>query len=136
MPGLRFVDATSGVLGIEWVNGKSVRYLLGSGDEGDEVDCSDEDQAMVDEDPVAEYQISKGKSSHSYHLRTLFSHGSGPDELMAMVGTEIAKMHLADIIHGDLTTSNMMLRHPSSVGVSPQEARQLVREHCSLIDLD
>lgn len=27
-----------------------------------------------------------------------------------MIGTEIAKMHLADIIHGDLTTSNMMLR--------------------------
>jgi tRNA A-37 threonylcarbamoyl transferase component Bud32 len=23
-------------------------------------------------------------------------------------------MHLADVIHGDLTTSNMMLRHPSS----------------------
>ncbi|KAJ7671939.1 hypothetical protein B0H17DRAFT_1208865 [Mycena rosella] len=24
------------------------------------------------------------------------------------------KMHLADVIHGDLTTSNMMLRHPAS----------------------
>ena len=32
------------------------------------------------------------------------------DELMALIGTEIAKMHQADIIHGDLTTSNMMLR--------------------------
>ena len=36
------------------------------------------------------------------------------DALMGMIGTEIAKMHQADIIHGDLTTSNMMLRHPSS----------------------
>ncbi len=35
------------------------------------------------------------------------------DQVMQMVGTEIAKMHLADVIHGDLTTSNMMLRHPS-----------------------
>ena len=26
------------------------------------------------------------------------------------MGIEIAKMHLADVIHGDLTTSNMMLR--------------------------
>ena len=34
---------------------------------------------------------------------------------MCLIGTEIAKMHLADIIHGDLTTSNMMLRHPSSL---------------------
>ena len=29
---------------------------------------------------------------------------------MALIGAEIAKMHQADIIHGDLTTSNMMLR--------------------------
>ena len=36
------------------------------------------------------------------------------DALLGLIGTEIAKMHLADIIHGDLTTSNMMLRRPSS----------------------
>ena len=33
---------------------------------------------------------------------------------MHLIGVELAKMHIADIIHGDLTTSNMMLRHPSS----------------------
>lgn len=33
---------------------------------------------------------------------------------MRMIGTEIAKMHQADVIHGDLTTSNMLVRHPSS----------------------
>lgn len=32
------------------------------------------------------------------------------DEVMVMIGEEIAKMHKADIIHGDLTTSNMMLQ--------------------------
>ena len=31
---------------------------------------------------------------------------------MDLVGSEIAKMHKADIIHGDLTTSNMIIRHP------------------------
>ncbi|KAI0283488.1 kinase-like domain-containing protein [Russula brevipes] len=103
VPGLRFVDAANGVLGIEWVNGKSVRRLLGSGDEGEEVDGDgdgdgddDDDQAAEEEGRLAEYQVSK-------------------DALMAMVGAEIAKMHLADIIHGDLTTSNMMVRHPSSI---------------------
>lgn len=30
--------------------------------------------------------------------------------MLAAIGREIAKMHLADIIHGDLTTSNLMLR--------------------------
>ena len=41
---------------------------------------------------------------------------------MAMIGSEIAKMHTADIVHGDLTTSNMMLRHPGS-----QKGLQVVR---------
>ena len=31
---------------------------------------------------------------------------------MGLIGVEIAKMHLADVVHGDLTTSNMMLRLP------------------------
>lgn len=67
MPGLRFVDAANGVLGIEWVNGKSVRRLLGSGDEGEEVDGDgdgDDDQAAEEEDQLAEYQVSKGAISH------------------------------------------------------------------------
>lgn len=34
----------------------------------------------------------------------------GTEQLMVLIGTEIAKMHQGDIIHGDLTTSNMMLR--------------------------
>ena len=52
-----------------------------------------------------------------------------PDTLMRMIGGEIAKMHLADVIHGDLTTSNMMLRHPASfTAPSPNSPRtQLVR---------
>jgi len=31
---------------------------------------------------------------------------------MGLIGSEIAKMHKVDIIHGDLTTSNMIIRHP------------------------
>jgi TP53 regulating kinase and related kinases len=50
---------------------------------------------------------------------------------MVMVGTEIAKMHLADIIHGDLTTSNMMLRHPVSIRHSAG-IQQLVHRYLSL----
>jgi len=47
---------------------------------------------------------------------------------MALIGIEIAKMHLADIIHGDLTTSNMMLRHPSSFhSVDTTVSTELVR---------
>lgn len=119
VPGVRFVDAANGVLGIEWVNGESVRYLLGSRDE-------DENEAGADEDPLAEYAISKGTISDCDHFRTSIL--TGPDALMEMVGTEIAKMHLGDIIHGDLTTSNMMLRHPSSISDSRPGTQQLVSE--------
>lgn len=69
MPGLRFVDAANGVLGIEWLNGKSVRFLLASGDEGEDVD-GDED---VVEDPLIEYGVSKGTLSAISD--TNFSHG-------------------------------------------------------------
>ncbi|KAF8261434.1 hypothetical protein EI94DRAFT_1773422 [Lactarius quietus] len=100
VPGLRFVDAASGALGIEWVDGKSVRSLLGSGDEGEESDREEDAFAAEDEDFLPEFGVQQ-------------------DALMGMVGTEIAKMHLADIIHGDLTTSNMMLRHPSAMANSP-----------------
>lgn len=32
---------------------------------------------------------------------------------MHLIGEQIAKLHAADIIHGDLTTSNMMIRMSS-----------------------
>ncbi|KAI0631708.1 hypothetical protein C8Q77DRAFT_155248 [Trametes polyzona] len=100
VPGIRMVDATEGVLGIEWIDGKSVRFLLGGGAEGEEVveDDSEEPEGgdvIEEDDPLKEYGVTQ-------------------DAVMKLIGTEIAKMHQADIIHGDLTTSNMMLRHPSS----------------------
>ena len=32
-----------------------------------------------------------------------------------MIGQELARMHKVDIVHGDLTTSNMMLRRVGSM---------------------
>ncbi|EMD35977.1 hypothetical protein CERSUDRAFT_115924 [Gelatoporia subvermispora B] len=95
------VDAAEGVLALEWIDGKSVRFLLGGGAEGEEEeDAEDEEPEDADvggqghdDDPLSEYGVTQ-------------------EGVMAMVGAEIAKMHRADIIHGDLTTSNMMLRHP------------------------
>ncbi|OCH86930.1 hypothetical protein OBBRIDRAFT_814355 [Obba rivulosa] len=103
VPGIRMVDAAEGVLALEWIDGKSVRFLLGGGAEGEEEEAADSEDSDVaeaaaqedDTDPLSEY-------------------GATQDELMAMVGAEIAKMHRGDVVHGDLTTSNMMLRHPRS----------------------
>ncbi|KAH9842887.1 uncharacterized protein C8Q71DRAFT_734992 [Rhodofomes roseus] len=99
VPGIRMVDTAQGVLGLEWIDGKSIRLLLGGGAEGEdettEEETEDDSHEIEEEDPFDEYGISE-------------------DDAMRMIGTEIAKMHRADIVHGDLTTSNMILRHPSS----------------------
>lgn len=53
---------------------------------------------------------------------------------MELIGSEIAKMHKADIIHGDLTTSNMIIRHPfATKGVSSTKlVRGSFAHRCSL----
>jgi TP53 regulating kinase-like protein len=129
VPGLRFVDVANGVLGIEWVDGKSVRLLLGSGGE-DEGAEGDED---VVEDPLISMGCQKVRFLMTCTFGRQFSYGMRIEILMMVVGTEIAKMHLADIIHGDLTTSNMMLRHPSSILDSLQGTQQLVSEYASFL---
>jgi TP53 regulating kinase-like protein len=93
VPGIRMVDVNEGVLGIEWIDGKSVRQLLPGGAELEDINELEEvdENEIGSADPIADYGVSR-------------------DTLMDMIGVEIAKMHLADIIHGDLTTSNMMLR--------------------------
>lgn len=115
------VDATEGVLGIEWIEGKSIRMLLGGGAEGEEEQVLDSDQFFDDTtdasgesashiDPLDEYQVTIGAFLPPVLLPN--PDPSCADEIMGLIGTEIAKMHKADIIHGDLTTSNMIIRHP------------------------
>ena len=105
------VDAADGVLGIEWIDGMSVRKLLpgGAEDEGadfvEEVDEEEEEEEAPD--PLIEFGLTVGE--HVASDRTIRLTMS-VDELMGYIGTEIAKMHLVDVVHGDLTTSNMMLR--------------------------
>ncbi|KAI6145659.1 kinase-like domain-containing protein [Pisolithus tinctorius] len=95
VPGIRMVDAAGGVLGLEWVDGKSVRVLLPGGSE-----------VMVAQDSDATDDVGPDRCEDA----ALAEFGVERDDLLSMIGVEIAKMHIADIIHGDLTTSNMMLR--------------------------
>ncbi|KAI0067485.1 hypothetical protein BV25DRAFT_1819834 [Artomyces pyxidatus] len=105
VPGIRMVDAPNGLLAIEWIQGSSVRFLLGSSDE------------PLDEPVDGDLPVSDQPQEHQHPLEP---YGVSQDALMVLIGVEIAKMHLADVIHGDLTTSNMMLRLPSS---SPSTSR-------------
>ncbi|KAF4583740.1 serine/threonine-protein kinase bud32 [Pleurotus pulmonarius] len=104
VPGIRMVDATEGILGIEWIEGTCVRKLLPGGAEA-ETELSDADTPPF---------TGVGTPTQPLPLR-LFSTSHSIDALMGLIGTEIAKMHLADIIHGDLTTSNMILESSQSL---------------------
>ncbi|OSX64975.1 hypothetical protein POSPLADRAFT_1135089, partial [Postia placenta MAD-698-R-SB12] len=101
VPGIRMVDAAEGILVLEWIEGQSVRYLLGGGFIV-RIRCS----------PWYALQLTTSPSG----MITLLE-----DAVMRMIGSEIAKMHRADVIHGDLTTSNMLLRRPN-----PPKGLQLV----------
>ncbi|GAA5882821.1 hypothetical protein JCM16303_002476 [Sporobolomyces ruberrimus] len=98
VPGLRVVDVKSGSLGVEWIDGWSVREVLGGGQEEDglpENDEDEEDEDEEEEEDIAELLLAKGVTE---------------DDMLRSIGREIAKMHIAEIVHGDLTTSNMMIR--------------------------
>ncbi|KAI5998332.1 hypothetical protein F5J12DRAFT_849741 [Pisolithus orientalis] len=95
VPGIRMVDAAEGVLGLEWVDGKSVRVLLPGASEVMEAQDSD---------------TTDGVGRDRCEGAALAEFGVERDDLLSMIGVEIAKMHIAGIIHGDLTPSNMMLR--------------------------
>jgi len=63
------VDASEGILGIEWIDGQCVRKLLPGGEEpeeGQDGTQSEPDSEKNDEDPLKEYGVSigEGQSSH------------------------------------------------------------------------
>jgi hypothetical protein len=69
VPGVRMVDAAEGILGIDWIDGNSVRKLLPGGGAGeDNEDVSDtEDEPEADAvDLLQEYQISVGMFHASF----------------------------------------------------------------------
>ncbi|KAG8844774.1 serine/threonine-protein kinase bud32 [Tulasnella sp. 330] len=90
VPGIRMVDPWEGIIGVELIDGPSIRSVLG----GDNEEEGEDSEEPLDGDDQA-------------YLR---SHDISPEQIMRLVGREIAKMHAVDVIHGDLTTSNMMLR--------------------------
>ena len=53
------VDAAEGIIGMEWIEGKSVRHLLPAGAE--EVDETENDLEEDEIDPLLAYGISRGE---------------------------------------------------------------------------
>ena len=62
VPGLRMVDASVGLLGIEWIEGNSVKNILprGAVEDGVDEELVSESFGMDTPDPLNEFGISSG----------------------------------------------------------------------------
>ena len=84
VPAVYLVDWEGGWLMMEWIEGRTVRDVL--------YDCLGMRTKHQDDEDGNEELI----------------------ELMSRIGKTVGMMHAAGVIHGDLTTSNLMLRPASS----------------------
>ncbi|KAI9570079.1 hypothetical protein HD554DRAFT_1979440, partial [Boletus coccyginus] len=102
VPGIRLVDIAEGGLGLEFIHWQCppVRHLIPAvTDEPPYQLVSPTDGSDGEEDYD---EIDMGTRAADWVDRTV------SDLLMEKIGVEIAKLHLLDIIHGDLTTSNII----------------------------
>ena len=129
VPTVLWVDEAHGVLGMEKVEGWSIREVLGGGAEGEAQE--EDEEELAERSDSASDQADPVEDEESEGTIALRNAGRTVEDLMTAIGAALAKLHLTNIIHGDLTTSNMMLRltphHPSE----PYEivSRRDVSEH-------
>jgi TP53 regulating kinase-like protein len=65
VPGVRMVDAAQGVLGVEWIEGESVRKLLPGGAEEEDETLDEANEGVEEEiDPLKEFGVSVGEDMH------------------------------------------------------------------------
>ncbi|KAF1927662.1 kinase-like protein [Didymella exigua CBS 183.55] len=97
VPGVLGCDADAGWLVLEYVNGRTIRRVLDSWAQ----------EVKAEENRVFTEGGETGKLARA--------ECSGSEEildLMRRVGQEVGKLHELGVCHGDLTTSNLMLREP------------------------
>ncbi|CAK9781783.1 kinase-like protein [Cutaneotrichosporon oleaginosum] len=117
VPRVLWVDEPGGTLALERIEGWSVREVLGGGAEGEvEVGANDERERDGTETPREDEEVVVGESEG---MAALAPHGGVP-ALMTAVGEALARLHHTGVVHGDLTTSNMMVRMTPD-GASPYE---------------
>ena len=99
VPAVLAADWEAGWVGLEWVEGGTVRGVLDGwvGRLERESGAGDGGEGERDEDAGGEAR------------RGLY-------DLMARVGRAVGRMHEIGVCHGDLTTSNLMLRPPRGAG--------------------
>ena len=104
VPTVLWVDEAHGVLGLEKIEGWSVREVLGGGAEGE---AAQEDAAEGEEEIAVDETEEEDETEG---MKALKEAGVTVEALMSAIGAALARLHITTIVHGDLTTSNMMVR--------------------------
>ncbi|KAF8472053.1 hypothetical protein BDZ91DRAFT_717098 [Kalaharituber pfeilii] len=103
VPAVYFVDEARGEIYMEWIEGRTVRDVLDGVLHRRDKDNSNLSPAAAETEP---------ENNDANVQRALTA-------LMHRIGRTVATMHSADVVHGDLTTSNIMLRSPGGSTNSP-----------------
>lgn len=127
VPAVLFVDALRGDLYIEYIHGPSIRdYLFSLRSASHAVPPSQGSIANVTKEPREESSASTDGTDGideemQCAMNTGIAHDKHQDEeeqqvraVMLEIGRVVALMHNADVVHGDLTTSNLLLRSDTS----------------------
>lgn len=97
MPGVLGLDWEAGWVALEWVGGVTVKEGLRGW-----------------------YRRIKERSQSGVEAEGPVGSGGEIADLMARIGTAVGRLHAVGIVHGDLTTSNLMLRRMDT-GTDEQE---------------
>lgn len=124
VPALYSVDESNGILAIEWIPGAPVRVRV--------------NEWLLRR---KEARGSKGLNSTAEVTRD----EEGADELLGLMrrmGEAVGKLHKSGVVHGDLTTSNMMLRpwergkEPSNGHVESKDGEDAVSLEGEIVIID
>ena len=97
VPGVLGCDADAGWLALEYVDGRTIRRVLDSWAE----EVKEQEKRVFSDGGDAGNLAQVGGKGNEEIL-----------DLMGRVGREVGKLHELGVCHGDLTTSNIMLRVP------------------------
>lgn len=103
VPGVYCVDEAGGWLMMEWVEGAPVRVRVNAW-----LGHKSEEEVVVG--VVGVVGVGGGGDNNNHNNNNNRGTNGALVGLMRRVGAAVGRLHAAGVVHGDLTTSNMMLR--------------------------
>lgn len=99
VPGVRVIDMETGILGMEWIDGWSVREMLGGGAEEEDEDDEDELEALHDMTLEEKEQVMSKREHVDAKKRRLQEADGALDRLRISQGKPSVHRTIFDLVH-------------------------------------